>query len=918
MYHLKFGRLMLVVGLFIGLFSLGQRANAAPTALTKLPIGQTAYKITVNSTGIHAVSYEMLEAAGMNVAAVNPANLKLLHQGESVAYEWDGDADGQFEAGERMLFYGWEFDGSRHDELFVDENYFWVWEDSVVGDRIAAQPAATGTPTTVNHTRHEVVYEGNNFFTLTYTPKWNSFENEATPYFLDRFSIGGSSLMKSYDIALPNPVDDGSQATYSVEMFTERNVLSHHFETQINSHTPMSRTWNFVYSGNISQTVPMSVIADGNNQFHVTFDNVAASRPSSDLAYLRGITVDYARALIATDDTLAFEQATAGDYLFELDGFNEGTAANVRVWNVTNRLVPATVPDVTVVPDGAANEIQVAVSQSAADAAYFVSTLANVIEPTISSYFVTDLEPATNSAEWLAITYPDFRTETERLAAHRESYSGLTTHIVDSDDVINQYGYGYPLPTAIQSYIRHGYADWTGTLKYATLMGVGSINARNFKCAECSDLWLTTTHLIPTDLIFEDRKMGFIASDHLYSMMDDADLNPDIAIGRFAVATVAQMKAMVDKVLLYEANLENQTPGSFEMMFASDNRDGAGDFCLSNDAVINAKIPNTVPLTHLCLDDYPNADQSAFQSDILDKINSGLGILNYRGHGSVFGWGSGDGIMSVNDQAEWQNDGNPLVIISADCLDGHFAWLADAAFSNAFLRLEQRRGTAAHWSSMGLGYGFEHDVLLRYFYEGLFEQGIGRIGDLTNYSKTNYNTDGYNSAEMYSFVLQGDPAMLLYPTVEPATGAVTGALGLQSDTVVEGNPGTTVQHEIEIVNPGTISDSYRVTVTVNGVQTSFTTTTLAPRGSTPLSFDVFIPADAAEDSIVLADVVITSLTDSGTTHEMQVPTKVVFGAPTAVGLAVQASSDRSFTTIWLVVLLALTTPVVLWQRHNAL
>lgn len=920
MNYLKFGRFVLVIGALIALFGLGQLTKAAPAAATALPVDETAYKITVDTTGIHAITYNMLASAGMDVANVNPANLKMLHNGVAVAYEWDGNGDSTFDTNERILFYGWEYDGSRHDELYVDENYFWIWEDASTGDRISQQPAAVGATTPVTHTRHEVVYEGDDYFTLTYTSKWETFENEATPYYLDRFYITTNALTKNYTVALPNPVNDGSQATYSVEMFAEVKTLGHQIETQINSHAAISETWNNVWSGNVEQTVPMSVIADGDNQFTVTFDNVSTNPPSYDMAYMRGITVDYARGLVATNDTLAFKKATAGDFQFMLDGFSEGTAGNMRVWDVTNRVTPAQLPIAAIVPNGGSNQVQVEVNQSAENAAYFVSTLANVIEPTVEAYFVENLEPADDLTTWLAITYPDFRSETERLAAHRESFSGLTTHIVDIDDVINQYGYGYPLPQGIQAYIRHIYADRTDTdvSKYVTLMGIGSINPRTFQCGTCSSKWLETLNLIPTELIFEDRKMGFVASDHLFSMLDDTDINPDIAVGRFAVATETEMKAMVDKVLLYEANLVNQTPESFEVAFASDNRDGAGDFCLSNDAIIASKIPNTISVTHYCLDDYAGLDQAVFHTDIVNKINSGLGILNYRGHGSIHGWGASDGIMSVNDQDAWENNGDPIVIISADCLDGHFAWVTDGAFSNTFLRLAERRGTAAHWSSTGLGYGFEHDVLLRYLYEGMFDIGIGRIGDLTNYSKTNYNNDGYNSAEMYSFVLQGDPAMLLYPTVDATTGDIAGALGMTPAEQVDGNPGNTVQQTITVINPGTISDSYSVKVTINGVETTFTTSTLAPRGSTTVTFDVPIPNNAAEDSLVIADVVITSQADGSTTHEMQVPTTVVFGSPTQIGLVVQGTQNSSFTAIWLVALLACTTVLHLWQRRNTL
>ena len=141
--------------------------------------------------------------------------------------------------------------------------------------------------------------------------------------------------------------------------------------------------------------------------------------------------------------------------------------------------------------------------------------------------------------------------------------------------------------------------------------------------------------------------------------------------------------------------------------------------------------------------------------------------MNYRGHGSIQFWGSNPSFWIVDASKTdtdlkniWANEGNPPIILSADCLDGHFAWPGFTALSERFMRLDQKMGSAAHWSSAGLGLDSEHTALLEGFYKGMFEQGHTNIGDAANYAKLFFSlSDSYSESEMYSFNLQGDPAM---------------------------------------------------------------------------------------------------------------------------------------------------------------
>jgi uncharacterized repeat protein (TIGR01451 family) len=139
----------------------------------------------------------------------------------------------------------------------------------------------------------------------------------------------------------------------------------------------------------------------------------------------------------------------------------------------------------------------------------------------------------------------------------------------------------------------------------------------------------------------------------------------------------------------------------------------------------------------------------------------------------------------------WQND-QPFMVLSADCLDGHFAWPGVPSVGEVILKLDGR-GSVAHWGSSGLGLTSEHSVLHKGFYDGMFDVGFTAVGDAVNYAKLVYENGNNHHSELYSFNLQGDPAMQLFrPDLDVRKRAVQN----------EVDPGDPVDFRIDIRNDG--------------------------------------------------------------------------------------------------------------------
>ncbi|MCA9925931.1 MAG: hypothetical protein KC421_26350, partial [Anaerolineales bacterium] len=222
--------------------------------------------------------------------------------------------------------------------------------------------------------------------------------------------------------------------------------------------------------------------------------------------------------------------------------------------------------------------------------------------------------------------------------------------------------------------------------------------------------------------------------------------------------------AIVDKMIEYEQNQADPTQWHQQILFVADDDDAAGAFCARNQST-GQLLPN-LPQQHLCLPaGSAPPDLADLQAAMYQTLNvDGAWVLNYRGHGSIQYWG-GDGLplLSVaegnNSLGAWVND-KPTIILSADCLDGHFAWPGVDSISETLLRLPHA-GTAAHWSSTGLGLDQEHTILHNGFYAGLQQTDTMRIGDAILYAKSVYAQTQMHPSPLYSFTLQGDPALLL-------------------------------------------------------------------------------------------------------------------------------------------------------------
>jgi len=749
----------------MNLVEVVETAVSHPTTIS-LPTDRSVYKITLTEDGIYELTYEALQAAGMPVQSLNPHTFALMQYGEPTAYQFVGDADTAFEPGESLRFYGWAFAGSRYEQQFVTDNVFWLWADDTptyvetIPNTARPQDDISSTTTFTVTTAPE-----NDFFS-GWTDQWDAFANEADAWYWDRLPRTGSGSQGTpltYTVRLPHPDTSSSETAVFTTEFTSRAKAQ--FPSQVrydaalafNNNAPIQRTWYGRNNVNLSGAIAATTLQNEENV-------VTAVITTSDVLYLNRITVSYPRRLIADNHQLIF--TGSGRRVWQVTGFTETDAAAFVVWDIGERKRPLSVPILPQHLSGASNSAVTFATALDRAATFLVATHSAIQQPAVQKINPVPLDPPNRQAEWLAITHPDLLNAAHRLAGYRKNTSGFSTHVVSINDVIDQYGYGLPLPDAVRHYLRHAYDEWQTPPRYVLLFGDATINPRQLTCRwSCNGTgWdAAAPTLIPTDLLFVDRYQGLIPTDHTMALLQRDDLTADVAIGRLSAQTLDEANLIVDKIIDYEQNQADPAQWNQTVLFVADDDDAAGTFCAHNQ-LTGERVH--AAQQHLCLPTHPTPHELAdLQAAMFRAINAqGAWMLTYRGHGSIQYWG-GDGalLLSVAEAnsslGAWLND-KPTVIISGDCLDGHFAWPGVPSISETLLR-HSSGGTAAHWSSTGLGLDQEHSILLDSFYDGIFQNGAYRLGDAILYAKAAYAHSPHHVSPLYSFTLQGDPALSL-------------------------------------------------------------------------------------------------------------------------------------------------------------
>ena len=381
-------------------------------------------------------------------------------------------------------------------------------------------------------------------------------------------------------------------------------------------------------------------------------------------------------------------------------------------------------------------------------------------------------------ADMIIVTNPLFTEASQRIAQLHEDKDDLTTVIVTTDQVFNEFSCGMPDPTAIRDFIKMLYDRSGGEEpKYLLLMGDGSFDPK--------DRVEDNTNYVPT---FQTKQSWNSAAsyvmDDYFGFLDDNEGNDgsgvlDIGIGRFPVTNPEDAMLIVDKIEhYYETALPPFGAWRNRICFIADDEDNNLHLLQADSLSIRVKNANPLYNQHkIYLDSYTQERTPTGKRypevnvEITKQIKEGVLIMNYIGHGGELGWAH-ENILSIPDIVSWTNFDKLPVFVTATCEFSRFddPYLVSGGET---VLLTPEGGGIALFTTTRLAYSQANYTLNRRFYNNVFKKVDGEfptLGYLIRESKPPGQTTTKN------FVLLGDPAMkMAYPGYEIVTVEINGS-----------------------------------------------------------------------------------------------------------------------------------------------
>lgn len=380
--------------------------------------------------------------------------------------------------------------------------------------------------------------------------------------------------------------------------------------------------------------------------------------------------------------------------------------------------------------------------------------------------------------DYLIITHASLHAPLERLVALNKR-RGLSTRIVDVDQLYTFFSHGNFSPVALRDYLGWRFSQGNAP-DYVLLVG------------DSSSDYLGLTHSgVPNYVPSYSYQMGdnTWASDYWFSLILGNDDLPDLMLGRYSVVSPEDLNACLDKLEAYVGNQE-WGPWRAEMVYVSDNKEG---FRTASERARNANTPLAYRPDRIYLDALPFEDNWYIPMNYIERVwamerswlkvsrtatqaikeafDRGTGHLEFFGHGSPNIWTDeriwfGGGSPNRDSQHLEPQDGRFPFIVNYTCNSGAIDYPMkpwNICISEDMMR-EPERGTIGCLVPSGPGTTSEHATFAIRWREGLFSDNERGLGALNYMLHARQALDGASRALNYMYILLGDPALQLQLT----------------------------------------------------------------------------------------------------------------------------------------------------------
>ncbi len=779
------------------------RMNGVSGSSMNGPIGfdvaSTWIRVRVDRKGIQEIAGSDLEAAGISLAGIDPAAIRLftrpgvplLDEGSAcdscglseVATRVEDGGDGHFDPSDRVLFFGlgasgWrdEFPGAGSaprewlDHPYETTNVYWLtWNGQGLStplrwgtrDVTPQLPGAWLAP----HYPARLHFEQNDqYVNDLFEPGliWDQWIWKLVSSFQGSFTASGDASGVVAD-----------QPARLRARFWGRLADSggHQVALTINGTTLSPLAW----SGSVHKDIDTTGtwLADGSNQLTMRVLGSSSQQPFGDRAAFLFWEIEFPRRFMAVDDSLEFASPdTTGPIAYSLAPFSDASLDSFLLLDVSDPLRPSALSGWTSADTTSGKAIHF--HDVGASKFYFAACARRRQHPQLERADVRSIR--TGGADYIVICSDEFEPQAQRLADHRRAlappFAGATTAVVRMSDILAWYAGGRMDPAAVRNFLRDALSGggWSPAPSYVCLLGDATYDYKNVYHLGDPDL---ARKQVPT--------FGHVVDAGVYSSDDwlvdlDPDSTalpgrigaPDMIVGRLPAANATEADAMVQKVIAYGENPELGTWRNRMLFVVDDLQQGnvpdpiGGGHIQQADSLERGYLPGWLDREKVSLIEYPftqGIEKGGARQDVISRLNEGVVFWHYIGHGNPFKLAD-ESAFVLNDVATMANGARLPFFFAAASAVGPFDTPGFNSLAEALVKRPDG-GAIATLAGTVTTFSFSNFELGRALYPYLLEPpedgGARTIGEAT-YAAKRRTMQSFND---HRHNLLGDPGLRL-------------------------------------------------------------------------------------------------------------------------------------------------------------
>nr|WP_302179992.1 type IX secretion system sortase PorU [Chryseosolibacter indicus] len=743
------------------------------------------YKVSVQKDGVYKITYNQLKTMGFNVGAVNPKKISIFGNSggmlpqlnnavrpvdlNEIAIQVVGEEDGKFDSKDYILFYAEGPDKATLDitkevfhyqnNIYSDKNFYFICITDKDGKRIHTSENLNTNAPTINEFNDYYYHENDLYNILESGREWYG-ESFAVSADL-KLSLPIKNIIPGSDIKILSEVMGQSAQTSSFEIFVNGTQIGEQL-------IPAIPSSNFQYGlkGQVKRDTfainETRTRASNRNDQEINYRYIKPLATSK--GFLNFVLVSFKRSLAMSDKQIIFSSAVSIEN--PISGFEIGNAkTGLSIWDVSD---PINVKK----QDYQLNSNTAHFITSTDYLKKFIAFTPDVEGPKLESKVPPQNLHGLSTPNLIIVTHPNFFNEASRLAAHRQSFSNWSVHVVTIEQIYNEYSSGRQDVSAIRDFVRDLYKRNTATLKALLLFGKGSYDYKS--------ITNDNTNFVPT---YESRNslhpLQTYSSDDYFTFMDDnegewqespaQDHTLDIGVGRLPVTTIEEARDVVDKIIQYDSNKKTLGYWRKELVFVADDGNGEDNYTNLHQkqaddlTTIIGTLEPSFDTRKIFMGTYPKTLRAngeitpKMSEDIIRAFDRGALIVNYTGHGSDRVWAD-EQVLTDELILKLENKQYPF-LVTATCEFGRNDH--PVIRSSAELCVIKKEAGAIGMVTTTRPVNAETNFELnKAFYESLFQRdnnGYPSLGEVFRNTKNNSTSGVFNR----NFSLLADPSLTL-------------------------------------------------------------------------------------------------------------------------------------------------------------